>query len=174
MYSRLIFGPCYFLYSYFSSQKNLYLYLFLGCLILSIFANMRYGFNITIFFFFIYLFLFSKDVFIRAFKRKYILALIFLFIIIFSFFTENVFFARWRVLDLFSIDINTSQLGLIASLTSRYFEIADTISHIKNTLNPFTIFFGNGSGAAFKVDLYWIWAGNDYYDVSNYRNIWKN
>tara|TARA_Y100001980_G_C14502548_1_gene278384 strand:- start:94 stop:657 length:564 start_codon:yes stop_codon:yes gene_type:complete len=85
---------------------------------------------------------------------------------IFSLFTENIFFTRWRVLDLFSIDINTSQLGLIASFSSRYFEVVDTISHIKNTLNPFTIFFGNGAGAAFKADLYWIWAFNDYYDVS--------
>jgi len=166
MYSRLIFVPSYFLYKFFKLQKSIYFYLFVACLILSIFTNMRYAFIVTVFYLLLYTFLFSKDFFINLFKRKGILFL-FTAILFFSFFTENPFFARWRFFDLFSTDINTSQLGLITTFSSRYFEVIDTFSHIINTFNPLTILFGNGAGAAFKAELFWIWADNDYYNVSD-------
>ncbi len=171
MYSRLMIVPTYFLYQFFTKKENIYFFLYLVCLILSIFTNMRYPFMMTSFLLFLFISLFSINFLKDLFKTKNLLyLLIFIGVLTMTYSSENSFFMRWRFFQLFSSDVTTNQVGLISTFAVRYFEVVDTISHIKNTFNPFTIFFGNGAGAAFKADLFWTWANNDWYNINSFSS----
>ena len=171
MYSRLMIVPAFFLYQTITKSSKIYFSLYLICLILSIFTNMRYAFIMTVFLMFIFFVLFVRKYLSNIFKVKNILFFISLAILFFlTLLSDDAFLERWRFFKLFSSDINTNQIGLISTFAVRYFEVVDTISHIKNTFNPLTVFFGNGAGAAFKADLFWTWANNEWYNINSFSS----
>ena len=171
MYSRLMIVPAFFLYQTITKSSKIYFSLYLICLILSIFTNMRYAFIMTVFLMFIFFVLFVRKYLSNIFKVKNILFFISLAILFFlTLLSDDAFLERWRFFKLFSSDINTNQIGLISTFAVRYFEVVDTISHIKNTFNPLTVFFGNGAGAAFKADLFWTWANNEWYNIDSFSS----
>ena len=90
---------------------------------------------------FIFFVLFVRKYLSNIFKVKNILFFISLAILFFlTLLSDDAFLERWRFFKLFSSDINTNQIGLISTFAVRYFEVVDTISHIKNTFNPLTVF----------------------------------
>ena len=171
MYSRLMIVPAFFLYQAITKSSKIYFSLYLICLTLSIFTNMRYAFIMTVFLILIYFALFARRYLTNIFKVKNVLFSISLAILFFlTLLSDDTFLERWRFFKLFSSDINTNQIGLISTFAVRYFEVVDTISHIKTTFNPLTVFFGNGAGAAFKADLFWTWANNEWYNINSFSS----
>ena len=83
MYSRLMIVPAFFLYQTITKSSKIYFSLYLICLILSIFTNMRYAFIMTVFLMFIFFVLFVRKYLSNIFKVKNILFFISLAILFF-------------------------------------------------------------------------------------------
>ncbi len=166
LFSRLTIVPTFFAWQYFKNKKNIFLYLYILCLFLSIISNMRYSFITTVLVFLIFFFHYNKNDIKSYLNFKN-------FIYLMSFMTISIFllinielFQQWRFLKLF-ISPDVGQMsGLFEIIGGRYFEAVDTLSHINNTLNPFTLFFGNGFGAAYVVESFWQWGLFDWFDSS--------